>query len=153
MGSTVNDSDRHLLTIFSAALERDRTGERAAYLDEACAGAPDLRDRVEALLRAHGQAGQFLEPDEADTADTSGRLPAPEADGTLSYDAPSEALGTTIGPYRLLQVIGEGGMGTVYMAEQTAPVKRVVALKIIKPGMDTRQVVARFEAERLSAWR
>ena len=148
MGSTVNDADRHLLTIFSAALERDPTGERAAYLDEACAGAPDLRDRVEALLRAHGQAGRFLEPDEADIADTAGRLAAPEADETRSFDAPSEALGTTIGPYRLLQVIGEGGMGIVYMAEQTAPVKRVVALKIIKPGMDTRQVVARFEAER-----
>ncbi len=148
MGSTVNDSDRHLLTIFSAALERDLTGERAAYLDEACAGAPDLRDRVEALLRAHGQPGRFLEPEEAAGGVTAGRLLAFEVDATLSYDTPSEGLGARIGPYRLLQVIGEGGMGTVYMAEQTAPLKRVVALKIIKPGMDTGQVVARFEAER-----
>src|SRR5207245_694887 len=64
------------------------------------------------------------------------------------HAAPSEAAGATIGPYRLVQVIGEGGMGTVYLAEQTAPVRRVVALKILKPGMDTGQVVARFEAER-----
>ena len=81
MGSAVNDADRHLLTIFSAALERDPAGERAAYLDEACAGAPDLRDRVEALLRAHGQPGRFLEPAEtAATVDSAGRPPAAAAE-------------------------------------------------------------------------
>ena len=149
MGPKVNDAERHLLTIFSAALEREPAGARAAYLEEACAGAPDLRDRVEALLRAHGQPGRFLEPDEAAAAvATLGGSSASAAESTFSYDAPSERLGAMIGPYRLLQVIGEGGMGTVYMAEQTAPVKRIVALKIIKPGMDTSQVVARFEAER-----
>ena len=145
----MNDAERHLLTIFSAALEREPAGARAAYLDEACGGSPDLRDRVEALLRAHGQSGRFLGPDkEAATDATLGRTSASVVDATLSHDAPSEGLGAMIGPYRLLQVIGEGGMGTVYLAEQTAPVKRVVALKIIKPGMDTGQVVARFEAER-----
>ncbi len=148
MGTTVNEVERHLLTIFSTALDREPTGARAAYLDEACAGDPDLRDRVEALLRAHGQPGRFLEPDAADEDATLGRTSSSVADGTLSYDAPPEGLGAMIGPYRLVQVIGEGGMGTVYLAEQTAPVRRVVALKIIKPGMDTGQVVARFEAER-----
>ncbi|MEJ7636979.1 MAG: serine/threonine-protein kinase [Singulisphaera sp.] len=145
----MNDTDRHLLTIVSAALERDPAAERAEYLDEVCAGAPDLRDRVEALLRAHGQVGRFLEPDEAAaTVDPSNHLPASAAQGTASYDAPSEGPGATIGPYRLLQVIGEGGMGTVYLAEQTEPVRRRVALKVVKPGMDSRLVLARFEAER-----
>ncbi len=145
----MNDADRHLLTIFSTALGRDPAGDRAAYLDEACAGAPDLRDRVEALLRAHGQAGRFLEPGRAAaTEEHSGSPPAPAAEGTGSYAAPSEGPGATIGPYRLLQVIGEGGMGTVYLAEQAEPVRRRVALKVIKQGMDSRQVLARFEAER-----
>ncbi len=144
----MNDADRHLLTIFSTALGRDPAGERAAYLDEACAAAPGLRDRVEALLRAHDQPGRFLEPGDAATADASQRPPAPAADPTDVYAAPLDGVGATIGPYRLLQVIGEGGMGTVYMAEQTHPVRRLVALKIIKAGMDTGQVVARFEAER-----
>jgi serine/threonine protein kinase len=137
------------LTIFSDAFGRDTASDRAAYLDEVCAGNPELRARVEALLRAQGQPGRFLEPDEAATVVRTGSTPISETNEALSYnDAPSASLGETIGAYRLLQVIGEGGMGTVYLAEQTAPVKRAVALKIIKPGMDTGQVVARFEAER-----
>src|SRR5207248_511567 len=108
-----------------------------AFLDRACAGEADRRRRVEALLRAYEAAGNFLQ------GDLAPREPAATVD-----EAAREQSGTVIGPYKLLQQIGEGGMGTVYMAEQQEPVRRVVALKIIKPGMDTRQVIARFEAER-----
>jgi serine/threonine protein kinase len=94
-----------------------------------------LRGRVEVLLRAHAQANSLL--------DAAGPSPTPTID-TPAREGP----GTVIGPYKLLQQIGEGGMGTVFMAAQTHPVQRRVALKIIKPGMDSRQVVARFEAER-----
>src|SRR4051794_20398735 len=102
MGPTVNGSDRHLLSIFSAALGRDPTGERAAYLDEACAGAPDLRDRVEALLRAHGQAGRFLEPDgSAATVDHSGWESVPPAPRVAGVPT-GEGVGTVIaGRYTL----------------------------------------------------
>ncbi len=104
---------------------------------EASAGDKDLLVRVKALLRAHVEPGSFLEkPAMADQ---------PAATETQPL---TERPGTRIGPYRLLQQIGEGGMGVVYMAEQTEPVERRVALKIVKPGMDTRQVIARFEAER-----
>lgn len=113
--------------IFSAALERDNPGERAAFLDSACAGQPALRARIEALLCAAEQAGEFL-------ADTEARVP--------------EGPGTRIDGYRLGERIGEGGFGVIYRAEQDHPVRRTVALKIIKLGMDTRAVIARFEAER-----
>jgi serine/threonine protein kinase/WD40 repeat protein len=127
---------RSPMAIFNEALDLDSSSHRAAYLDGACAGDPALRARVGALLAAHDRAGAFLEsPALTDTVE-AGRPERPED------------VGTTIGPYKLLEEIGEGGMGTVYMAEQTEPVRRRVALKVIKPGMDTRQVVARFEAER-----
>ena len=120
--------------IFHAALEH--TAERrAAYLDDACGGDSALRDRVEVLLRAHANPGSFL------------GSPAHAVDATLAPPI-TEGPGTRIGPYKLLEQIGEGGFGIVYLAEQIEPVRRQVALKIIKPGMDTRQVVARFEAER-----
>ena len=90
-------------------------------------------ERVEALLKAHEAAGAFLDK---------------PADGRTLQLPSKERPGTMIGPYKLLQLIGEGGFGVVYMAEQTEPVARKVALKIIKLGMDTRQVIARFEAER-----
>jgi serine/threonine protein kinase len=122
--------------IFSAALAKRSPEGRAAYLDEACGGDPELRRRVEQLLEAHASLGTFLEGAAPDSAATS--------DGPPAHESP----GTVIGPYKLLQPIGEGGMGTVYMAEQSEPVRRVVALKVIKPGMDTRRVIARFEAER-----
>jgi WD40 repeat protein/serine/threonine protein kinase len=122
--------------IFFAALEKGSPQERAAYLDQACAGDPDLRRRVEKMLAAQAQAGSFLEP--------PARTPAATVDEQPIRADP----GTVIGPYKLLEQIGEGGMGTVFMAEQTQPVHRKVALKVIKPGMDTRQVIARFEAER-----
>jgi serine/threonine protein kinase len=125
--------------VFTAALEIEPADLRAAYLDQACAGNPDLRRQVEELLGAHGRAGSFL--DKA-AAGWNAHLPI----GDLQSGA--EGPGTVIGPYRLLEQIGEGGMGLVFMAEQTRPVRRRVALKVIKPGMDSRQVVARFEAER-----
>jgi serine/threonine protein kinase len=122
--------------IFFAAMERETPEARAAYLDEVCASDPDLRRRVQRLLDLQPKMGSFLD--------------APAAGATVSLAAPAvvEAPGTTIGHYKLLERIGEGGMGVVYMAEQLEPVRRKVGLKIIKPGMDTRQVIARFEAER-----
>jgi serine/threonine protein kinase/tetratricopeptide (TPR) repeat protein len=142
-------------SIFMAALERESAPERSAYLDEACGGDTALRQRVEALLTSHQQAGSFLRMPVPERLAEKVGTPAPleEAGG----DAPAteerprplpEGQGSRIGPYKLLQELGEGGMGTVWMAEQTQPVQRKVALKIIKPGMDSRQVIARFEAER-----
>ncbi|HMB70364.1 MAG TPA: protein kinase, partial [bacterium] len=118
--------------LFEAALQR-RPEERSAFLDGACGDNDRLRADVDQLLSAHEDAGSFLGSDEDVTRDLS---------------APAEQPGTVIGRYKLLQLIGEGGFGSVYMAEQERPVRRKVALKIIKLGMDTRQVIARFEAER-----
>jgi WD40 repeat protein/serine/threonine protein kinase len=124
-------------SIFGKALELEPPA-RAAYLDEACADDPGLRARIDGLLDAHGQAGAFMrQPATAVAAGLTG-----------AYEPVTEGPGTAIGPYKLLQQIGEGGMGAVYMAEQEQPVRRRVALKLIKPGMDSVQVVARFEAER-----
>ena len=120
--------------IFVAALKKSDPTERAAYLAEACGSDAALREQVEALLGEHEQLGSFLE--------------SPALAATSAASSHCASPGTTIGPYKLLQQIGEGGMGAVYMAEQTHPVQRKVALKIIKPGMDTRRVIARFEAER-----
>ncbi len=122
--------------IFVQVLNRADPDDRLGYLDQACNGNSQLRQRVEILLRAHEGAGQFLE------------LPAAGSVATIDQGPIAEQPGTIIGPYKLLQQIGEGGMGVVYMAEQQEPVRRRVALKIIKPGMDSRQVITRFEAER-----
>ena len=121
--------------LFIAALQIEDSAGRTAYLGKACGDGAELRQRVGALLAAYEQAGNFLQQPAADPAVTTGQ-PLAEGPGTL------------IGPYKLLEQIGEGGMGVVFMAEQTRPVQRRVALKIIKAGMDTREVVARFEAER-----
>src|SRR5262249_6721170 len=105
-------------------------------------GQPELREQVEHLLRLHEGAGSFLEKPAAESAAT-GTFP------DAGEHAPSpEAPGACVGPYTLIELIGEGGMGTVWMARQTEPVKRLVALKLIKAGMDSRQVIARFGAER-----
>jgi serine/threonine protein kinase/tetratricopeptide (TPR) repeat protein len=125
-----------LEVVFFAALEQGSPEERAAYLDEACAGDADLRRRVEKMLAAQAQAGSFLEH--------PARSPVETIDEQLIGEGP----GAVIGLYKLLEPIGEGGFGVVYLAEQTEPIRRKVALKALKPGMDTRQVVARFEAER-----
>ena len=128
--------------VFIAALQKEDPAERQAYLDGACARQPELRRQVEHLLRLHEGAGSFLEGPAGEPAATGAFR---EAGG----QAPSgEAAGALIGPYKLLEQIGEGGMGTVWMAQQTEPVKRLVAVKLIKAGMDSRQVIARFEAER-----
>jgi serine/threonine protein kinase/tetratricopeptide (TPR) repeat protein len=121
--------------LFHDALQKP-PGERATFLNEACRGDDTLRQRVEILLAAHAAPGSFL------------ASPAVELNPTVDLPSAIEGPGTTIGPYKLLEHIGEGGFGTVFLAEQSVPVRRKVALKVLKPGMDTRQVVARFEAER-----
>ncbi|MBI3469715.1 MAG: serine/threonine protein kinase, partial [Planctomycetes bacterium] len=130
----MSDIDTGAKTIFFQALERASGDDRARYVDEACAGNSALRCHVEQLLRAHQDAGNFLG--------------GPWPQTTTLYQPITEGPGTVIGPYKLLEQIGEGGFGVVFMAEQERPVRRKVALKVIKPGMDTRQVIARFEAER-----
>jgi serine/threonine protein kinase/tetratricopeptide (TPR) repeat protein len=139
----VNESE-----IFTNALKRATPEERAAYLDTACAGNPQLRDEVEALLNAHATNPGFLEEPGDLPGDSIGTSPTGGDATDLSSTPASECAGRVIGPYKLIEEIGEGGMGTVYMAKQTEPIKRLVALKVIKPGMDSRQVIARFEAER-----
>jgi len=134
----MNDANRHLLTLFAEVLEAGTPEAQAAYLDQACGSDPGLRKRLEALLRAHREAGGFL----------GGKASTPDLVVTVDEPARSESSGTVIGPYKLRQQIGEGGMGAVYMAEQSQPVQRKVALKLIKSGMDSRHVIARFEAER-----
>jgi serine/threonine protein kinase len=122
--------------IFVAAV-RLAPDEWEAYVDRTCNGDEPLRSRVRDLLNAHRQAGSFLE--------------APSICGAGTIVAPATILavpGTLIGPYKILEQIGEGGMGAVFVAEQATPVRRRVALKLIKAGMDTREVIARFEAER-----
>jgi serine/threonine protein kinase len=121
--------------LFELALGRSAGSEREAFLDAACAGDPGKRKRVERLLAAHREAVDFLE--------------VPAADPLIPADnSPLEQPGTMIGPYRLMEQIGEGGFGVVYLAEQERPVRRRVALKVVKPGMDSREVIGRFEAER-----
>jgi len=133
-------------SIFLAALDRPDPTERAAYLDQACAGDAELRRRIDNLLEAHAEPGDFLETP-AIGEPTTGF--GDEDSGDRPAASPiAEGLGSRIGSYKLLQQIGQGGMGVVYMAEQEKPVRRRVALKIIKPGMDSAQVVGRFEAER-----
>jgi serine/threonine protein kinase len=129
------DESNRVRAIFLAAIEQHAPAEWPGFLDEVCAQEPALRGRVERLLQAQARLGPFHEnvkPGRAATLDESF----------------TEGPGTMIGPYKLLEQIGEGGFGVVFMAEQTRPVRRKVALKVLKPGMDTRQVVARFEAER-----
>jgi tetratricopeptide (TPR) repeat protein len=120
-------------SVFAEAFGIQDAAERAAFLDRACTGNPGLRRDVESLLAAYA-AGEFLE------------APAPGV--AVDESGLHEGPGTVIGPYRLVEQVGEGGMGLVFVAEQLYPVRRKVALKLIKPGMDTRVVIARFEAER-----
>jgi len=127
-------------TLFAAALALP-AAERAAYLQRECGGDAELLRRVEDLLSVHDNVGDFLEaPAVSDLVDV--------ARAGKTKPAMEEAAGAMVGRYKLLQKIGEGGCGIVYMAEQEEPVRRRVALKVIRLGMDTKEVIARFEAER-----
>jgi eukaryotic-like serine/threonine-protein kinase len=137
------DTDREV-AVFSAA-RRLPAAQRAAYLREACLGDATLRQHVEDLLRASEEVGGFLQ-DPAPGAQRS--VDVATSTNALPNTVAGENVGDRIGRFKLLQQIGEGGCGVVYMAEQEEPVRRRVALKVIKLGMDTRQVIARFEAER-----
>ena len=171
----MSDANPDLMTLFAEALELTDPAARAAYLDRACGDDAALRRRVEALLAAHDGAGRFVEGVTTDVSETTAaatleKSPAPDAetrqpselataeegsngaDFTIAsaprVDRPgrSGVAQVIAGRYTLREVLGEGGMGTVYRADQTAPVKRQVALKLIKIGMDTRAVLARFDA-------
>ena len=136
------------MAVFTAAISL-AAAERAAYLDQACADDPALRQKIKALLRVHDDVGDFLENPAAAVAPS----PKPGAPygplGTIPINpAPDEKVGASIGRYKLREKIGEGGCGVVYVADQEEPVRRRVALKVIKLGMDTHSVIARFEAER-----
>src|ERR1700754_691898 len=130
----MNDVPDREIAVFTEALQLS-AGERKLFLDRECGGDLELRQRIEALLRSHERVGNFLEesPDKIESRPSA-----------LVGEKP----GDRIGRYKLLQQIGEGGCGVVYMAEQEEPVRRRVALKVIKLGMDTKSVIARFEAER-----
>ncbi len=127
-------------SIFAEACTKKPPAERAAYLDGVCGKDKELRSRIEQLLEAHAHPDEFLE------------APPPGVEQgfaqTMAHATSFAGAGIRIGRYKLLEEIGEGGMGTVWVAEQTEPVRRKVALKLVKPGMDSRQVVARFNAER-----
>jgi serine/threonine protein kinase len=160
----------NIKSIFQQALDIPDPAARAAFLDGACGSDTTLRAEVESLIAANDEAGGFLNDDlnpdvrtsafiaaetasvhgtEKDTTAAITHISAPAPDETISYQGRGESLGVTIdGKYKLIEEIGEGGMGTVFLAQQTEPVKRLVAVKVIKPGMDSKTVLARFEAER-----
>ena len=127
--------------IFQVARQIDGPDARLQYLDQVCGTDIELRGRLDALLRANDEERSFLEQPAV--------APRAMEASTIGYDSTTFLVGTNIADrYKLLEQIGEGGMGTVWMAQQTEPVKRVVAVKLIKAGMDSKQVLARFEAER-----
>jgi serine/threonine protein kinase len=132
----MSETPKDAKSIFLAALDIQSPGERAAFVARSCEGDDPLRKRVDDLLRAYGESGGPLDKMAAAIAPTQLGEPI------------REQVGSTIGSYKLMEQIGEGGFGLVFVAEQQQPIRRKVALKIIKPGMDTRDVIARFEAER-----
>src|SRR5271163_2216688 len=129
----MNGSEKSEMDLFTEAVQLP-VEQRSAFLVTACGGDAELRANVEALLKAHQESGEFLEQ-------------APE-EIKAQAGVPGEKPGDWIGRYKLLQQVGEGGCGVVFMAEQEEPVRRKVAIKVVKPGMDTKMVIARFEAER-----
>ena len=135
-GGILGEKLKDIKLIVSAALEKKTPKKRSDYLDEICGDDTQLRVEVESLHQAHDKMGDFL------------KVPALETDARWENRPLSEGPGTVIGRYKLVEEIGQGGMGVVYLAEQAEPVQRKVALKIIKLGMDTKQVIARFEIER-----
>jgi len=143
----MKDQLRRELDIFVAALQLPGPEQRDKYLTETCGSDPQLRRRVEALLKAHQEAGSFLQNEPLPMRGAEAADPLDSAK-TKVIAAVTEKAGDRIGRYKLREKVGEGGCGVVYVAEQEEPVRRRVALKVIKLGMDTRSVVARFEAER-----
>ena len=138
------DLENKAKEIFWAAL--DHEGELDSFVDQACDDDTQLRERVQALLQARQEAGDFLPASNVEATIDSGG-PAP-VEAIRSQTAAEPKPADQIGPYKLLEEIGEGGMGTVWVAKQSQPIKRKVAIKLIKAGMDSQQVLARFEAER-----
>jgi serine/threonine protein kinase len=137
--------------IFFTALHMTDPEQRRIFLDQACVGNPALRSIVEEMLSTQTDAEDLLERGRSAFSLLSDELPVPALEDDAAEDGPGvvdERIGTKIGPYKLLQKLGEGGCGVVYMAEQEKPVRRRVAVKVIKLGMDTKNVIARFEAER-----
>ena len=126
--------------VFLSAIEQDSTDDLTRFLDARCGERTDLRAAVERLLQSHRALGAFHE----------NAIEASE--GTIQTPPPAPSHPDQVGPYRIIEELGQGGMGTVYLAEQKKPLRRTVALKLIKRGMDTDQFIARFEAER-KRWR
>src|SRR5579872_7094960 len=137
------ESTKGLKDIFLKAMDLSSVDERAAFITRACAGDEALRKRIEVMLNAAEDPNSFLEKPAVAIEPTIDLLPNPPKNHTLN-DRP----GSRIGPYKLLQQLGAGGMGVVFLAEQEEPIQRKVALKLVKPGMDSAQVLARFESER-----
>ncbi len=135
-------------SIFLDALDIESPSDRAAFIEAACQGNPELLASVSALLREHEREDNPI--DKPIASGGRSHLSSENETGTLASRAghPYHAPGTMIGPYKLMEQIGEGGFGVVYVADQQEPVRRRVALKIIKPGMESREVLTRFEAER-----
>ena len=148
----MSDIETRARELFLQALDQ-QPEQVAGFLDDACDGDGELRQRVQRLLDAHHAAGGFLEPSALKETDI--RRPAePELDQFPETTASATPkVGTLIGPYKLLEQIGEGGMGSVWVASQSEPIRRKVAIKLIKYGVDSKQVLARFDAERQAlAW-
>jgi serine/threonine protein kinase len=139
---------QRLKALFLAAAELPAPAERAAFLDRECGADEELRRPLEALLRAHDDPGGFLEQPTAGALPTEGSQPSTSIEQSAGDRAPAAGAAGGVGPYRLLEKLGEGGMGAVWAAEQQEPLRRRVALKLIKPGLDSAQVMRRFEQER-----
>jgi tetratricopeptide (TPR) repeat protein/serine/threonine protein kinase len=134
--------------IFAHALELPAGAARQAYLDEVCGHESPDRQKVEALLKAHDEAGSFLHKPLMELKETVDSQPGRNENAAAVLPTGSPNMANRVGPYKLLEKIGEGGFGVVFMAEQQEPIRRKVALKVLKPGMDSKQIIARFEAER-----
>jgi serine/threonine protein kinase/tetratricopeptide (TPR) repeat protein len=141
----MSDPSNPAKSIFLAAVDEHAPEQWPAFLDHACAGDAQLRARVDRLLGAQAAMGSF---EETPRPGLPARIDEPTGMGLPGHEPIDERSGTVIGPYKILERIGEGGFGAVFLAEQQQPIRRLVALKVLKPGMDTKEVIARFESER-----